>query len=213
MGTRPIAGCELCRKVRPLCDSHLVPAAALALLRSPGWKNPNPIRVSDVRHYTTSKPLKGYVLCGECEERFSALGEHWVLDGCHRGENQFKIRDALLLAKPVETLPDGLAVYEGASISSIDMDQIIYFALSFFWRAAVREWRLGPRTIRIDLGPYLEPLRVFLLERGPFPKFFALGVRVSSLTKWIPCINEPESKNCSGYGLHAFSLLGLGFFL
>jgi len=51
--------------------------------------------------------------------------------------------------------------------SGIDLDQLVYFALSIFWRASVHQW-LEPDTDRpiatIALGEYEEPIRRFLAD-------------------------------------------------
>jgi hypothetical protein len=210
---RITAPCGLCQQRRLLCDSHLIPAAALSLLLSPNLRNPNPIHVGDAHHFTTSKPLKNYLLCEDCERRFSAHGEDWVLGHSLRQDGEFKIREALLSTTPFTAFHDGLAIYRGASIREVDLDQLVYFALSIFWRAAAIEWKREARIVKIELGPYLEPLRLFLLNRGPFPDSMALVVRVTSDRQPIPIVNEPESRNHSGFRLHAFSVPGLTFFL
>jgi hypothetical protein len=40
------------------------------LLRDGRRRNPNPIVITDTKTATTSKPVKDYVLCAECEQRF-----------------------------------------------------------------------------------------------------------------------------------------------
>ena len=166
----PIKPCVLCRKERPLCDSHLIPASALRLIRARQERNPNPVNVSDTGHYTTSKPYKDYLLCEDCEKRFAARGEKW-------------------------------------------MSKLVYFGLSVIWRAGVNRWSDDHRTINIDLGPYLEPLRLFLLDETPFPRSMLLAVRVSSLTDYVPSVNYPESRREAICRYHGFGVLGVYFVL
>jgi len=78
MRMRPFQQCALCLKEKLLCDSHLIPASIMRLIRSQHLRNPNPVVVSDTLHYTTSKPCMDYLSCEECERRFSRLGEQWV---------------------------------------------------------------------------------------------------------------------------------------
>jgi len=112
---------------------------------------------------------------------------------------------------PVTTLPDGVILYRGASIPEIDSEQLTYFALSVIWRAAVHKWRNGPRTVSLELGPYLEPLRQFLHGEAPFPDCMMVVVRVSSLSDCAPSVNLPVSRPGSGFKVHAFAILGLTF--
>lgn len=97
--------------------------------------------VSDTLHYTTSKPFMDYLLCEECERRFSGLGEQWVAKNCYRGKSSFAIQEVLLRNTPVTTLPDGVILYRGAAIPEIDCERLTYFAVGVIWRAAVHEWR------------------------------------------------------------------------
>ena len=116
MRKRPFKQCALCLKEKLLCDSHLIPASIMRLMRTKNLRNQNPIIVSDTLHYTTSKPCMDYLLCEECEKRFSTLGEQWVAQNCYRGKSSFKLQEALLRTSPVTTLPDGVILYRGGSI-------------------------------------------------------------------------------------------------
>ena len=71
--------CKLCKQDRELRDSHFLPAAVYAQLRNPADQNPNPVLITKKLSLTTSKQMKDYVLCAECEERLSKFGETWVL--------------------------------------------------------------------------------------------------------------------------------------
>ena len=70
-------------------------------------------------------------------------------------------------------------MYEGASGPGLDMNQLAYFGTSLFWRAGVHDWSLIGDPQRLRLGPYEEPLRLYLMG-GPFPKDAVLVIVVSS---------------------------------
>lgn len=129
--------CRLCKQVRPLCKSHLLPAAIYRVLRAPGHKDPNPILIDNVHHGTTSRQLRAPLLCVECEARFRAQGEDWVLANYYRGNDTFKLRESLRNTKPLYSDQD-FTLYSGANIPDIDIEALVYFASSVFWRAAVR---------------------------------------------------------------------------
>jgi len=117
----------------------------------------------------------------------------------------------LLRNTAVTTLPDGVILYCGAAIPEIDCERLTYFAVSVIWRAAVHKWRNGPRMVKLELGPYLEPPRQFLNGEAPFPDNTMVVVRVSSLSGYAPSVNLPMSRPGSGFKVHAFAVLGLTF--
>jgi len=127
--------CKLCQKEKDLRDSHLIPAGIIRQLREPSLGNPHPIVVTDKIVVQSAKPIKDYVLCHDCENLFSKKGEAWVIGHMAR-EGKFLIYDALKKSKPIAADND-IAVYAGSQIPEIDVDKLVYFALSVFWRSAV----------------------------------------------------------------------------
>jgi hypothetical protein len=196
-----------------LCDSHLIPAAALKLLRDDSLRNPNPVIIGETTAYTSSKQISDYLLCKSCEDRFRERGETWVLENCYRPEGTFFIREALETHKPVINNGE-IIIYEGSKIREIDCQQLIYLGMSVFWRAAAHSWRWQGDRLQIDLGPYLEPIRQFLLDNAPFPKKTALTVRVSAAKEDFPNLAVlPQSTKKKGYHIHSFIIPGLAFFM
>jgi hypothetical protein len=173
----PPGVCKLCRQEKDLQDSHLIPAAIIRRLREPSLDNPNPIIVTGKVAVQSPRPIKDYVLCNVCEGLFSKKGEMWVIGNMAR-DDKFLLLDALEKSKPIAA-DNEIAVYAGAQIPEIDVDKLVYFALSVFWRSAVHKWRgfSGPIP-SIELGPYQEPIRTFLLGNGPFPVHMVLLVSV-----------------------------------
>lgn len=213
MRKRPTGTCRLCLKERELCASHLLPAATLKALRDTKKQNPNPVRFSEKgMAYTSSKPVVDYLLCFECEQRLHAGGEDWVLSKGYLTRDSFPIREALEAAEPVMK-SDGVSLYIGSSIASIDCEKLSYFGMSIFWKSAAHNWRCDHQQLGIDLGPYREPTRRFLMGETPFPGSMALAVRISSLTTLLEIASLPESLNTGGYHLHHFTVPGLKFLL
>jgi len=68
-------------------------------------------------------------------------------------------------------------VYHGAAITEIDAAQITHFGMGIFWKAAIHTWKSKGPTVHIDLGPYVEGVRRFLLG-APFPENIVLWVCV-----------------------------------
>lgn len=131
----------------------------------------------------TSKQAKDLLLCKDCEGRFNLQGETWVLKNRWLGETEFPLQAALRAVKPV-WIRSGFSIYEGAATPGVDVDALVYFGASVFWRGGVNDWRIGDlEPVRLDLGPYEEELRRFLLEAQSFPADMVLTVTVSGSTK------------------------------
>jgi hypothetical protein len=159
--------CKLCLQTKDLQDSHFIPAAMYKYIHAPSLKNPNPIIVGHERTFTTSKQVKDYLLCSNCEGLFNERGEKEVLKWACKGK-QFPLGDRLAVAIPQRQFGDAL-VFSGDDIG-LDTEKFGYFALSIIWRATVHEWDTptGKSTL-LDLGPANEPIRKFLHGEAGYP--------------------------------------------
>lgn len=201
--------CKLCKKDRDLRESHFLPAAVYARLRDGDQQDPNPVLVTSRISLTTSRQITGRVLCAECEERFSKLGEAWVLANMARPEG-FRIQEALASTKPIGASEE-FACYSSAVIPEIKMDALVYFALSIFWRASAHTWRNVSGLMEgIDLGPFEERIRRFLLG-DTFPTDIVILVSVWPTKDVLPAAYTPRRGRAPG--CHAFNFLipGLEF--
>lgn len=208
--------CPLClKRITPpaaRCDSHLLPAQVYRVLRAKGQKNPNPILISGSRVLATSRQLQQPLLCRDCEDRFNNRGERWVLAKAFTDNGTFGLRNLLLEAQPLHKT-DRLAVFAASQIMGIDCAQLGYFAASVFWRAAVVEWATAGPSVHIDLGPYLEPLRRFLVDESPFPENTALCVRVLTIDGLLQTAEVPITTCSQPWFIHQFSIPGIAFSL
>lgn len=201
--------------MRPLCDSHLWPRQIYALLRDPG--DPKHFTLGDGRLTHTMKQIHEYLLCDGCEERFNSGGERWVLANALHPSGSFQLRDALRAAKPFVTL-EGSVAYSGKT-PGVDLDRLVYFAASMFWRTSVGKWTLADRWFgregKMDLGPrYSEQLRLFLLREAPFPQRAVSVVYVSDEEAPYASITfAAGGRQKEGYFSYSFQLPGLMFFL
>jgi hypothetical protein len=75
----PIEQCKLCLQTRALQDSHLMPAALYRQGRLDGDANPYTTMVTARGKFQTSKEIKDYILCRECEQRFNRNGERYTM--------------------------------------------------------------------------------------------------------------------------------------
>ena len=212
MRKRPTRPCPLCRETAVLCDSHLIPAAAYKPLRATTSRNPNPLILSHDDAYTSSRQFVDYLLCPGCEQRFREHGEDWILAHSYRGPGEFLLRDILLRYPATFDDGDGITIYDTTAIHELDMDKVVYFGASVFWRAAVHEWRRGKRVIGFDFGKYLEPLRLFLYAGTPFPDGMVLRVWISSLQDGLCAVaHAPEHNRRHGIHVYQFAIPGMSF--
>jgi len=134
----PKGTCKLCLEDKELCDSHYLPKRLYAFARARQMKNPNPLVVSGKSAKQVSDQLRGYVFCKGCEDLFNKNGEAWVLAKIpHDYGEPFPLQDALVPEKPLAIGKD-VNLYDGSSIKAFDMEKLVYFGLSIFWRGAAR---------------------------------------------------------------------------
>jgi hypothetical protein len=157
--------------------------------------------------------MKDYVLCGDCEQRFSKNGEHWTLSQMAK-ESGFPLQEKLRKATPIRSIA-GLTTYAGAKIPDLHLDKLEYFCLSVFWRAAVHDWTPihGEKYERLQLGPYRECLRQYLLGVAPFPQNVITMISVYEDKDFIramfpPALGEPRPNEGRPY---SFLIPGIQF--
>lgn len=206
--------CKLCLKEAELRNSHYLPQAAYAANRADSLRNPNPVALLGTRAIQTSDQLRAPTYCGDCEDLLNRNGERWVLAHLSTGyKEDFPLQEEIIRATPT-MVGDNIELYEGRKLPAFDMDQLIYFGLSVFWRGASREWKStkGLPTPPVDLGEYYEPIRKFLLG-GPYPDHVYMTVLIHNLK---PVVNAvlPVHTGVSGYGdFYWFYCNGLGYML
>ena len=140
MAGRPssrIGTCALCQQQNVgLCLSHLIPKAIYRWIqRSNGTKNSNPVYVTASQATTRSFQVSEYLLCPDCEDRIRVGGEDWVLANGYRGTKSFLLHSILTAATPIATLTQA-TVIDARRIPAIDLEKLIHFGASVFWRAA-----------------------------------------------------------------------------
>lgn len=211
----PIGVCKLCLQTKDLQDSHYLPKGTYKINRAPALKNASPVVLSNDQLFQSTAQLSDYLLCSDCEQRFSRNGEAWVLRNVPRnyGE-QFPILDALNAETPF--LEDGgTKVYAGARVKPLDMEKIVYFAVSVFWRGAVHVWKSSLRTEApdVNLCAYEEPIRQFLLGASPLSGDVALTVYACPNGSVLNAMLLPWDAHLPECSRYVFYVSGLGFVL
>jgi hypothetical protein len=204
-----IGTCKLCvRQGQELQESHLMPAGMYRRLLS-DEKNPHPILITKDGSHSSSEQVTDNVLCADCESRFDRLGENYTLR-CAADRQRFRLLEELQ-AIPPSRIDREWRGYKASDSPRVKREQLAYFALSVFWRAAVHSWPEANgrgRTRKLELGATnTEALRRFLLGEVPFPSsmalfFVVLTDRLSQGSFYLP---TPTSKNRFrwGYGFFA----------
>lgn len=132
-------------------------------LRNDGGNNPNPVLMTTTALLQKSQHVRDYVLCGDCEQLLNRKGESWVVHNAFTGR-EFRLQERVLRSQAVSPIDDPrLIAYAGAEIDGVDMEKLVYFGASLFWRASVHRWRLLDARIHGPLGRYEEELRRYLL--------------------------------------------------
>lgn len=191
-------------------DSHFLPKSMYSYCRSTGGLDP--IRFNAKVISPTSQQTHDYFLCSECEDVLNEQGETWICSKLATSEHTFPLYD-LVTAEPLLFAEDDWAVYLGANNPRLEIDKIIHFAMGIYWKASVHSWRGGSDEPRIELGPYSEEVRKFLLG-GPFPEYIALAVVLSPPQSAYVGFNEPYEAVRDGAGrCFMFCIPGIWFML
>jgi hypothetical protein len=150
--------CKLClQEGVDLQESHFLPKGLYRLLRGDPQKgNPNPYLLTKHAAVQSSHQKKTWLLCRECEQRFSKNGEDWILRNASKRDGSFRVGSILAARKPnLESPPNPTKFYHADSIPSINISAITYFAASMFWRASAyleRRRHIPPETWAIRGG-------------------------------------------------------------
>lgn len=199
---------KLCRSEAELQDSHLLPKAAYRIIQKSDGEPPVVTKRAVSMH--TNEQVRDYVLCRDCEQRFSEKGEQWVMEHCFRNEAGFKLKALIDSSKPL--FENTLTVYSATAIVKIDLDKLTYFAASVLWRASVHNWMSGKDRIRrLYLGKYTEELRRYLLGETAFPKNGVIWVSVIPEQNLWCAATPPYGERMNECWQYRFPFLGVFF--
>jgi len=211
----PIGKCKLCLRTADLQNSHLMPASLYKKSRIPGARNPNPTFITEKGTKQTSRQIRNFVLCRDCEQLFTKNGENYVMTQVFDGNtNKFPLLDVLHATTPTWGGPEFVG-YDLTATPAVDRDRLAYFALSVFWRASIHIWReRGEEPVTLDLGKvYNETFRKYLLGRAGFPSDVVLLIitctdALSQDTFYVPSLG---SKNLER--TYSFMAKGINFLM
>jgi hypothetical protein len=201
--------CRLCLEQRELQFSHLLPKALYRLVgRASNALHPDTVQISLNERKKSSEQARRHILCFDCEQRFNRNGEKWVLQHCYRGRGVFPLREDLRKRAPLGPISE----VEAYSASVEEVAILAYFSLSVVWRASLCDWPARGRTYEsIDLGPYQEQIRKYLLGKSQIPPNIELIVTLSQLGIPVLAFNLPVSYRVDGIRCYSFHIPGISF--
>jgi hypothetical protein len=177
----------MCVQETELVRSHLIPASIYDYCRS---ANASPVRIGDGVVMHTDRQTQAYLLCAPCEGILNKGGETWTNAKLATVQQTFPLYDLLLNAHAVFE-DEGGGIYFSAGNPEFDFQSLTHFAMGIFWKAAVHSWKGGEKDPRIQLGPYADPIRTWLLGETGFPKNVCITVTLSRPDRTLVTINEP----------------------
>ncbi|WP_186135046.1 hypothetical protein [Burkholderia gladioli] len=193
--------CALCKEQKLLRKSHLMPKWAYKRLQTVHGSREDPIEVKNGLALYTSRQVTKYLLCGECEGFFGTREDY--VAGLTRTDP-----DGLLeILTLVTRCEHPLTVVE--LNSKIDVDAIVYFAVSVIWRACVMtgECILGERH---ELA-----FRRYLLGEEQLQSEVSMNMVIlepsSLLAHPERYFTFPSSTKIPAAWLHGFTICGLMF--
>jgi len=204
--------CKLClQSVSSLRDSHFLSAGIYRILRDDNAKNPNPWVLSGKTAVQISRQMKAHLLCADCEQRFSKLGENWVLKHCLRKDGTFPLKSILSARTPdISAPPNPTKIYLASGIPEINIEALSYFAASIFWRGSIHPWN-DDGSIPVNLGPFQEQFRQYLMGQRAFPKDASLWVVVREGKEIDRLTYAPIGTRQGNFHAYKFPMPGLAF--
>ncbi len=201
--------CGLCRFDRDLVLSHLIPAALFDYLRT---EHMSPVRIGDGIVLPTDRQPQDHLLCSACEDVLNKGGESWVVTKLATTAHSFPLYD-LLTSQPAAADDGDDAVYFTANNPLFKSDALTHFAIGIFWKASVHSWKRNNAEPMIELGPFGDELRRWLLGEIDFPNRICLVVELSKPTRALITLNPPFEKCREGWRTFFMHLLGVSFTL
>ena len=200
--------CKLCLNAADLQQSHYLCRALYRLSSDDGEL---PILISPDLVTQNQKQIKDYVLCRNCEQRFTNMGEDYLMRMLNR-RNGFRMME-MIRAYPPRRTEGEFKVYWAARMG-IDTDKLAYFALSVIWRGGSHIWSTleGRATGGLQLGHHEERLRRYLLGIDPYPQGVVVKISVacdhaSQNFIMFPSIN-PDQQDATAF---TFMVRGIWF--
>jgi hypothetical protein len=180
-----VARCKLCLERKLLADSHFLPAGLIRQYMVPSLTNKNAVWVSHKSVKQTSKPIKDYVFCDKCEQRFSKFGERWTIRNVAQINGQFPILRMLESVKP-ESEADNAMIYAADKVPRMHLECLVHFGCDLLWKASIHKWKMDGEILPPLTLNCREEFRQYLHGDCPFPQDAAALIVSVSNAKKVP---------------------------
>ena len=197
----PIQNCPMCLETKNVVSSHLYPAALYAYCRSA--TDESPMQVANDAVMLTDRQVQDHLLCLDCEDILNKGGETWVNPKLATIKASFPLYDLLTKVAPAFQDEKG-GVYWAVQNPDIDVEKLTHFAVGIFWKAAVHDWKMGRETVRIWLGRYADPIRLWLRGESSFPRDVNLTLLMARPENVLVVLTGPTKQATKRW--HSFSL-------
>jgi hypothetical protein len=215
---KQVGECRLCSFEKDLRDSHYLPKRLYAFLRAWQLENPNPVMSIGNELKQISDQYRAHLFCQDCEDLLNKNGEKWVLANVPKDyDADFPLHTAINKLTP-KFAGQNYVLCNVSGEADFNVDQLVYFGLSVFWRGAVHDWKTstGQSAPKVDLGIYAQPIREFLLGKVPLADDVVLTLDIWPYTKVLQMLypvlpnHLPECQRYWFYvpGLHYALYLG-----
>lgn len=209
--------CGLCRQIRLLQNSHLLPKSIYALA-SKAYSEQSGLLdvVSEQGVYTLPRQVTKYFLCDECEAVFDKYGENIVVKELCKIRDEaakFKLLDKLNSVSGIVANDNSIEWYFFTDNDLVNVDAYIHFILGIIWKMSATRWREFPYSEYFHtLGDYYEEqIRHFLQTRD---KCFLTNIHIICLVdnkpKSYPWIILPQVRKSDCF-LYTFTVPGVAF--
>ncbi|MCY1434158.1 hypothetical protein D9M71_502060 [compost metagenome] len=205
--------CQLCEEEKKLRKSHLMPKAAYKYLRDKkesGGGSPMRIHLDSKEAFFTDIQVTKYLLCDDCEQRFSSGGEAAVsrMWATHK---VFPLLERLLsAATPLEG--PRFALFPPDRVGKKELEELFYFGASVIWRSNHWDWGRHTSSHKDTLGKiYERKFRDYLMGRTSGIEGVRLLVTLNSNYQTHSLMRFPLYSRGSGCSFHSFDLLGMFF--
>ena len=206
--------CALCKKPKKLEDSHFMPKSIYRSL-SKGFPEQGEYIVwisgSEKSAAYTSKQAKKHLLCTDCEQKFSRLGEDKVIPLMARN-NGFKLATKIKKFKILASIKDEIWHFPPDDDLALSF---MYFAISIAWRLSSTDWNpYGmPETHNSINSESMHSFSEFLLGKTKIPENTYLTIYVDNQEVDTPSMGFPTVKTHEYYQHIVFNIPGIKFSL
>jgi hypothetical protein len=206
--------CALCKKSKKLEDSHFMPKSIYRSL-SKGFSGHGEnivwISGSEKSAAYISKQAKKYLLCTDCEQKFSRRGENKVIPLMAR-KNGFKLATKIKKFKILSAIEDETWHFPPDDDLA---SSFMYFAISIAWRLSATDWGSCdmPETQDSITNESMHSFSEFLLGKTKRPENTYLTIYVDNQEVDTPSMGFPTVKNHKNYQHIVFNIPGIKFSL